>query len=134
MATALEIFRFVAPQFAVLPDADVEFALDLARLYITVDSYPVESQPLALALKAASILFVQSQSTSGESGGGQVLKSEREGDLMRTYETSGKAATSTNIYDDQLALIGFGAFGASIMTRYGMSVPQGGEVGFDGYR
>lgn len=132
MATSLEIFRFVAPQFAALPDADVLFALDLAALFINISAYPPESQDLALALKAASILFVQAQSTSGETGT-QVLKSEKEGDLMRTYETSGTSATRTNIYDDQLALLGFGTFGAGIMTRYGLNVPQGVEVDFDRY-
>ena len=128
MATPLEIFRFVAPQFAALPDADVLFAFDLAAQFINLNAYPPESQSLALALKAASILFVQAQSTSGETGT-QVLKSEREGDLMRTYETSGTSATRTNIYDDQLALLGFGSFGSGIMTRYGLNVPQGREVG-----
>lgn len=132
MATPLEIFRFVAPQFAALPDASVEFAIELAAQFINVNAYPLESQPLALALKAASILFVQAQSTSGEVGT-QVLKSEKEGDLMRVYETSGTSATKSNIYDDQLALLGFGTFGAGIMTRYGLSVPQGVEVDFDRY-
>lgn len=127
MATPLEIFRFVAPQFAAVSDENVQIAIDLAALFINVSAYPLESQSLALALKAASILFVQAQSTSGETGT-QVLKSEREGDLMRTYETSGTSATRTNIYDDQLALLGFGTFGAGIMTRYGMNVPQGVDV------
>ncbi len=132
MATQLEIFRFVAPQFALVSDANVQIALDLAKLFINVSAYPVESQDLALALKAASILFVQAQSTSGETGGTQMLKSEREGDLMRTYDTSGKAATSINIYDEQLALLGFGTFGAPIITRYGLDIPQ--EVDLDSYR
>lgn len=127
MATPLEIFRFVAKQFAALPDADVLFAFDLAAQFISIDAYPPAQQSLALALKAASILFVQAQSTSGETGT-QVLKSEREGDLMRTYETNGTSATRTNIYDDQLALLGFGTFGAGIMTRFGLEIPQGVEL------
>lgn len=129
MATQIEIFRFIAPQFAAVSDENVQIALDLAALFINVNAYQPESQDLALALKAASILFVQAQSTSGETGT-QVLKSEREGDLERTYATSGTAATSSNIYDDQLAQLGFGQFGSKIMTRYGLMIPQGVDVDY----
>lgn len=129
MATQIEIFRFIAPQFAAVSDEDVQIALDLAALFISVEAYPLGSRDLALALKAASILFVQAQSASGD-GTNKVVTREKEGDLERSYSSSSSSTVLDNIYEEQLVALGYGTFGAHIMTRYGMVIPQGVEIDY----
>lgn len=119
MATQLEIFRLVAPEFAAVTDIDVQKFLDLAPLFINPLAYPEESRGLALVYKAASLLYVKSQSESGENTGGILIR-EKEGDLERAWSVDGNASKSSgNAYDDLLDQLGRGLFGATIMTRFG---------------
>ena len=129
MATQLEILRLVAPEFAAVADIDVQKFLDLAPLFIDPLRYPEESRGLALVYQAASLLYKQAQSSSGENTGGILIR-EKEGDLERAWAVGGNAKKSSgNAYDDLLAQLWLGIFGASIMTRYGTVVPQGVDVG-----
>lgn len=127
MATQLEVFRLVAPEFALVSDEDVQKFLDLAPLFINPLAYPEESRGLALVYQAASLMFKQKQSSSGDSNG-QALIREKEGDLERAWSagsSSSRSGSDENIYDGLLAKLGLGAFGATIMTRYGSSVNYG---------
>jgi len=126
MATQLEILRLVAPEFAAVSDLDVQKFLDLAPLFINPLTYPEESRGLALVYQAASLLYKQAQSSSGDNAGGILIR-EKEGDLERAWAVgdNSKASSSGNSYDDLLKQLGLGIFGASMMTRYGLVIPQG---------
>lgn len=139
MATQLEIFRLVAPEFAASSDTDVQKFLDLAPLFIDPMRYPEESRGLILVYQAASLMYRQGLSSGTVSGGtgGSNLIREKEGDLERAWgRTSSSAATSKfgerNMYDVLLDQLTLGVDGAPIMTRFGTTIPQGVEVTQDG--
>lgn len=115
MPTPLEAFRIVAPEFAAEPDSTVNQYLTMATLYINVAGYPVDAQPYAQALKAASLMVARAKSLTGGSSGGTVIE-EKEGDLTRKYSEA-SADTITDIYAEQLAELGAAYFGLGIMTR-----------------
>lgn len=112
--TPLEAFRLVAPEFAAESDVTVNEFLALALLFINVAAYPYETQPVAQALKAASLMVQRKKSQNGESSGGNLLE-EREGDLMRKYADDD--GVDSDIYAQQLQQITLGVFGLGIMTR-----------------
>lgn len=117
MATQLEVFRIVAPEFSGELDATVQAFLDLAPLYINPEIYPVESRGLALVLKAASLMYQRKRSASGSSSGGAILE-EKEGDLMRKYGATGKNGETLDIYEQQLRELSAGTVaGMGILTR-----------------
>lgn len=118
MATQLEAFRMVAPEFDAESDTMVQNFLDLSPLYINPDIYPVESRGLAIVLKAASLMFNRKKSATGSSGGGAVVE-EKEGDLMRKYATTADSLKAVDIYESQLNQLSLGIVGAGIMTRIG---------------
>jgi len=113
--TPLEAFRIAAPEFAAESDATVNQYLTMATLYINVAGYPVDAQPLAQALKAASLMVLRKTSLTGGSAGGAIIE-EREGDLTRKYSEA-SSSTITDIYADQLDKLGLAYFGLGIMTR-----------------
>lgn len=125
MATSLELFRLVAPEFSASDDATVQSFIDLAPYFVDVLLYPVEKRELVIALQAASLMFNQKQSTIGSSSGGTLVR-EKEGDLERQYgntSSSNSKIATRNIYLQQLDMLSFGIAGAGIMTRMIGDVP-----------
>lgn len=98
--TLLELFRFLVPLFAAVPDEDVQKALDLAAAYRPA-CLSAEQQDAAQVWYAAFILYSRAVQTAGGAGGsGGIVpanvQSEKEGDLQRTYRSGGSSAdTST---------------------------------------
>lgn len=85
--TLLELFRFLVPYFAAVPDADVLAALALAEPHRPACLTPAQ-QDEAQVWYAASILLERQRQTEAGSGTGPIpygIKSEKEGDLQRTY-------------------------------------------------
>ena len=125
MATQLEVFRLVAPEFATVDDTTVQQFLDLAPLFIDPLLYPEDKRGMALVLQAASLMYQQKQSSSGASNGG-TLKREKEGDLEREYSvtvSSNSKVMTRNTYLQQLDMLSYGITGAGIMTRMIGDVP-----------
>ena len=125
MATQLEAFRLLIPEFAATSDADVQAFLDLAPHFIDPMQYAESVRGLALVYQAASLMYRKNQSASGNSSGGG-LASEKEGDLSRSYfKGSGTSVrgASSDIYAKQLDALSFGIGG--IITRYGTVSAQG---------
>ena len=128
MATQLETFRIIAPEFASSPDQTVQNFLDLAPLFIDPMLYPEDKRGLALVLQSASLMYNQKQSTTGSSSGGQLVR-EKEGDLERQYGNASSSSSSTlknmprNIYLQQLDMMSLGVTGVGIMTRMNGDVP-----------
>ena len=69
MATQLEVFRLVIPEFASTSDSDVQAFLDIAPLIIDPMKFSEDARGLALVYQAASLLYQKKQSASGESSG-----------------------------------------------------------------
>lgn len=84
MATALEYFRMFAPEFASVDDATVQMWLDMADTQIAVDCLDDERKAQAQAYYAAHLLWLANTQGSGTGGTG-AIRSEREGDLSRSY-------------------------------------------------
>ncbi|MGN6701460.1 MAG: hypothetical protein ACTHKB_00675 [Burkholderiaceae bacterium] len=101
MATQLETFRIVAPELASLDDPTVLQGLSLAALQMNPDFFPVDVRGLALVYKAASMLTnrMRRGDTGGGAGGAVIM--EKEGDLLRQYETvrDTRGRPMTNAYD-----------------------------------
>lgn len=122
MATQLETFRLLIPEFASTGDTDVQKFLDIAPLIIDPLKYSEESRGLALVYQAASLLYQTTQSANGNSSG-MDLTMEKEGDLTRQYgggasNRNGKVAK--DIYLQMLDTISLQFAGATIMTRVGI--------------
>lgn len=131
MATQLEILRLVAPEFASISDADVQKFLDMAPLFIDPMKYSEATRGLALVYQACSLLLQQSNSSSGSSSGLDVTM-EKEGDLQRSYGRPGissKNGVVKDIYMQQLDALSLQFAGGCMMTRYGMDIPQGLDIG-----
>lgn len=120
MATQLETFRLLIPEFAGTSDTDVQSFLDIAPLIIDPLKYSEETRGLALVYQAASLLYMTKQSSSGSSSG-MDLTMEKEGDLQRSYGSGSKTSGMTkDIYQQQLDMLARSFSGACIMTRYGI--------------
>lgn len=129
MATQLEAFRLVVPEFAAESDATVQAFLDLAPHFIDPMQYDESVRGLALVYQAASLMYRKKQSETGSSSGGE-LASEKEGDLARSYFKGGGVGVkgaSSDIYAKQLDALSVSIGG--IMTRYGSTIPQGVIIG-----
>lgn len=87
--TALEYFRLMAPEYAALSDATVTVWLEVAADQAADVSgcLSAEGTARAQALYAAHLQRVTATQASGASGALGPVKSEREGDLSRTYGT-----------------------------------------------
>ena len=131
MATQLETLRLLAPEFAGISDVEVQKFLDIAPLFIDPMKFSIETRGLALVYQACSLMYQQSQSSSGQSSG-MDLTMEKEGDLQRSYGRAGvtnaKGAVK-DIYMQQLDMLTLQFAGSTMMTRYGLTVPQGYDVG-----
>lgn len=129
MATQLEAFRLVVPEFAAESDATVQAFLDLAPHFIDPMQYDESVRGLALVYQAASLMYRKKQSETGSSSGGE-LASEKEGDLARSYFKGGGTSikgASADIYAQQLDALSLAVGG--VMTRYGSTIPQGVIIG-----
>lgn len=89
--TTLETFRFVAGEFAALPDNTVTAAINFVSNEISEIKYGSDYTK-AIAYLAAHFLAWQSivitGSTTGAATGGRIV-SEKEGDLARSYADNG---------------------------------------------
>jgi len=124
MTTSLEYFRIIAKQFASVSDAEVEVWLDIAGLNANTACLMGDRANLALALYAAHLLSLDAANQTGEGGHGNI-KSEREGDLSRSYGSSVGDDTWLGLsgYGQQFQNMMLGCFGATIMTRFGDTPP-----------
>jgi hypothetical protein len=120
MTTSLQYFRVVAKQFATVIDADVQTWLDIATLNANTACLVDDRLNLALALYAAHMLALDDANQVGEGGRGDV-KSEREGDLARSYGLGVNNGTWLGLtgYGQQYNNMLLGCVGATIMTRFG---------------
>lgn len=124
MTTPLEYFRVVAKQFSSLSDAEVNVWLDIAGMNANTACLVGDRANLALALYAAHMVDLDAANQIGEGGRGSV-KSEREGDLSRSYGDSSCDETwiGSTGYGKQYANMMLGCFGATIMSRFGDTPP-----------
>lgn len=123
MATQLETFRLLIPEFAGTSDTDVQSFLDIAPLIIDPLKYSTETRGLALVYQAASLLYMTKQSSSGSSSG-MDLTLEKEGDLTREYgggSTNRNGKIAKDIYLQMLDTLSLQFAGATIMTRFGIN-------------
>lgn len=124
--TALQWFRFFAPEYSALPDSDVQTLLDAAELFVYAPCLDQTRLDAATALYAAHLKYLQNQSAAGEGYRGPV-KSEREGDLARSYGVVSGSTTwlGNSPYGMQYIDVTAPCFGSGIMTRYGDMPPIG---------
>lgn len=117
MTTALQYFRLLATEFAGVDDATVNVWLGIAAQDVYAPCLSDEELARANALMAAHLLKQAQDASSGIAG---TIKSEREGDLSRTYADTGYDATGLNstAYGSQYLALTARCFGSSIMTRY----------------
>lgn len=117
--TALEYFRFFAPEHGCVPDASVAAWVTISGNLNNVGCLDLESQSMAHALYAAHevAMAARSAATGGAIQGN--VTSEKEGDLSRSY---GAVKGS----DSYMGLTSYGqkyldltrpCWGSSIMTR-----------------
>lgn len=118
--TSLEYFRLLAPAYAAIPDATVEQWLTVAEMFVPTGCLDDEKYNMAVALYAAHLLYLSQASVSGGASG--PVKSEREGDLARTYgATSGDDTwLGSSPYGLQYLEVTKACYGAAILTRYGI--------------
>lgn len=119
MATQLEVFRLVIPEFASTSDSDVQAFLDIAPLIIDPLKFSEDVRGLALVYQAASLLYQKKQSANGDSSGLD-LTMEKEGDLQRSFGKSSTSGTTKDIYLQMLDKLSLSFAGSTIMTRYGI--------------
>ena len=119
MATQLETFRLLIPEFAASSDETVQSFLYLAPLFIDPLRYSVETRGLALVYQAASLMYQQKLSSLGDSSGLDVTM-EKEGDLQRSFGKPNGKAVSKDIYLQALDRLSMQFAGGCIMTRYGL--------------
>lgn len=120
--TALETFRFVAPEFATKTDLEVNSALEFASSELSESKFGTDYTK-ALAYLAAHFLAWQitvlSGSATGAATGGRIV-SEKEGDLSRSYaDNSGNQTTGT--YTDNFERTAYGLEYLRIRKKHVMS-------------
>lgn len=117
MTTSLQYFRLLATEFASVIDATVNTWLDIAAQDVYTPCLNAEELARANALMAAHLMKLSSDAASGVAG---PIKSEREGDLSRTYGSiaGDNTVLGSTTYGMQYLQLTALCFGASIMTRY----------------
>lgn len=120
--TTLQWFRMFASEFSALTDAEVNALLTAAAVFVSVGGLNADQANAALALYAAHLQWVSVNHTSGSSSYSGNIKSEKEGDLSRTYGTMQGDDTwiGQSPYGQQFNDIMRAAIGGCIMTRYGI--------------
>lgn len=128
--TQLEWFRILAPEFASTPDATVNAQLAAAALFVNVGCLDTDRANAAAALYAAHMMWAAANAGSGASG---AIKSEREGDLSRTFGSikGDDSWLGQSPYGLQYLDITAVCFGSGLMTRYGNDIPQGRDIVFN---
>ena len=119
--TQLQWFRFFASEFSALTDAQVTALLTAAAIFVDTSGLNTDQANAALALYAAHLQWVSVNHTSAGSSSGNV-KSEKEGDLSRTYGNMQGDDTwiGQSPYGLQFNDIMRAKVGGCIMTRYGI--------------
>ena len=127
--TSLQWFRLLAPEFSALTDAQVNALIAAATVFVSTKGLNTDQSNAALALYAAHLQWVTVNRASSDSSGN--IKSEREGDLSRTYAEMKDEDTwiGQSPYGMQFNDIMKAATGSCLMTRYGLTIPQGVDVG-----
>ena len=117
--TPLEYFRLLAPEFASVSDGTVGTWLTVAGNVANTGCLETEVANMALALYAAHLLWVTQNQASGGSKGTGAIKSEKEGDLSRSYGVVSGDTTwlGQSPYGQQYMNVTAPCFGAGIMTR-----------------
>jgi hypothetical protein len=128
--TSLQWFRILAPEFSALTDAQVNALIAAATVFVSTAGLNTDQANAALALYAAHLQWITVNHTGSGSNSGNV-KSEREGDLSRTYGTMQGDDTwiGQSPYGMQFNDIMKAVTGSCLMTRYGLTIPQGVDVG-----
>jgi hypothetical protein len=114
--TALQYFRLFAPAFASVDDVTVGQWLTVAESMVNVGCLDTERQNMAIAYYAAHLLSVTESASSGAAG---PVKSEREGDLSRSFGAISGDDTWLGQTPYGLAYLNLSSAcaGASILTR-----------------
>lgn len=122
--TTVQWFRMFASEFSALTDAQVNALLTAAAVFVSTSGLNTDQANAALALYAAHLQWVSVNHTSGSEIKGNV-KSEKEGDLSRTYGTMQGDDTwlGQSPYGLQFIDVMKPKTGACIMTRYGIDGP-----------
>lgn len=122
--TSLQWFRFFASEFSALTDAEVNALIAAATVFVSTAGLNTDQANAALALYAAHLQWVSVNHTSGSEIKGNV-KSEKEGDLARTYASMKGDDTwlGQSPYGLQFNDIMMAKVGGCIMTRYGIDGP-----------
>lgn len=112
----LQYFRLFAPAFASIDDATVSQWLTVAESMVNVGCLDTERQNMAIAYYAAHLMSITESASSGASG---PIKSEKEGDLSRSYGAVSGDATWLGQTPYGLAYLNLSSAcaGASILTR-----------------
>lgn len=122
--TSLQWFRLLAPEFAALSDAQVNALVTAASLLVSTNGLNSDQAAAALALYGAHLQWLTVNRTGSSSTVGNI-KSEKEGDLSRTYSSVSGDDTwiGQSPYGLQFEEIMRAATGGCIMTRYGIAGP-----------
>lgn len=122
--TQLEWFRLLAPAYSSLTDEQVQALLTASALFVNVSCLDEERANAATALYAAHLKWTIDKSASGGGTTGNI-KSEREGDLSRTYGslTGDDSWIGQSPYGLQYLDITKVCSGIGIMTRFGDNPP-----------
>lgn len=116
--TPLEYFRLFAPAFAAVDDSTVGKWLTIAGSIANAACLDAERAAMAQAYYAAHLISLTTDTANGVTG---PVKSEKEGDLSRSYGTVSGDDTWLGQTPYGLAFINLTGpcSGASIMTRMG---------------
>ena len=116
--TPLQYFRLFAPEFATTSDVDVEGWITIAESFVNVGCLETEPANMARACYAAHLLWLTANQANGGGGSGPI-RSEKEGDLSRTY--NGVSGDDSWLGQSPYGRLYINAtlpcFGAGIMTR-----------------
>lgn len=113
---ALQYFRLLAAEFASVIDATVNTWITVATSDVYAPCLSAEELERAKALMAAHLLKLSTDAANGVAGS---VKSEREGDLSRTYGnlSNDSSLLGSTTYGQQYMALTARCFGATIMTR-----------------
>lgn len=119
--TPLEYFRLLAPEFASVNDVTVGTWLTVAGNIADTVCLEAEVANMALALYAAHMLWITTYQASGSGGATGAIKSEKEGDLSRSYGAVKGDTTwlGQSPYGQQYLNVTAPCYGAGILTRIG---------------
>jgi hypothetical protein len=91
------------PEFATLDDATVEFAIEEAALFVD-DSWLVDTQTLGILYLAAHRLMISQMAAMSATG--QIVQSERMGEMSVTYAQVPQASAAVDVSDFSITWYG----------------------------